>query len=321
MSDIFDNPARFIVYHHGFSGSFLTRLICGISTNNYQDIQIAEAGHCHDYATRRDGGMVELNPPEIRNPLWHCMTFDQRLEILRNDVINSSSRNFGKFRVIQSHQPSHIPLYRAIFPACKILGVTYNAEDSIAGTVNGFIKFTLELYGDTRDERRLPKIKLAQTYLMDKFKVFMPFVAPTAANSQNAHTLLLWALLRCEINPHDAPIETFVGRNKFDLSEYPGLIEFPYSIIRHGDAPKLVSKIQELFDSPLSDIIIQFLTHNFLMYYEKQNNLLMTDPRRFLLDLESRALTILDDMKISATDRMTYNPLQQNKPIIKGEVK
>lgn len=125
MTDVFNLSHIFVVFHPGAAGNFISTLIRSLMLQDNVELSISSSGSCH------------LNSKEIKDAIEYFScgifyiqqanikphTFDRRVEFYKDKLL-SLNETITKPVVTWTHDFTNIPLYRTLFPNCKILVIT-----------------------------------------------------------------------------------------------------------------------------------------------------------------------------------------------------
>jgi hypothetical protein len=129
MNNVFELPHIFVVFHPGAAGNFMTNLIRNI-LNEGVNVQVSSIGSCHDDSSASKLAFEYFSCgifyPEQYKIKPH--SFDNRVQFYKNKLL-SLTQPITSPVVTWTHDFTNIPLYRKLFPNCKILVITQETID------------------------------------------------------------------------------------------------------------------------------------------------------------------------------------------------
>jgi len=129
MTSFYDQEHLFVVFRPGSSGNFVSNLLDNIINDNLTNIQVSESGHAHhnSITERKRAGTDFLSfGVGILGMDRRFFSIDEKITYYKKGIEQSNYEN--KMYVTWSHNFENIPIYKSIFPRCKILVIT---DDSL----------------------------------------------------------------------------------------------------------------------------------------------------------------------------------------------
>lgn len=122
MSSFFDLPHIFVVFPLGASGNFIANIITRTFNRNFLDLQLSSTGNAHANSTSKlDSSDVISCGLRYKMPMFN--SFEEKLEHYKTEIEKKHCADTD-IKITWSHDFSNIPLYKTLFPNCKILAVT-----------------------------------------------------------------------------------------------------------------------------------------------------------------------------------------------------
>ena len=317
-NSIFDLPFTFVIFNPGAGGNFVSKLLSTLHSNALIELSFSTNGNSHV--------QVADIPDFIADPkldfLWRkndqrIPTFDSLSEKVTYFKDRVSEYYSGKNPctvnpwVMPGHMFKHIPMYKTVFPNCKLLVITqYTTTEYWAGQFNFQVKDVLEpstrgprpadyytlrphklvnaqIWNESAVETLMsmmpvPNLKLATTIVEDKYNpMYLDILCYTSLKPQ--YDAILG---KTHSTAHHSLITEFDS-----ASDY---VELPYSYIMQNDSVNFLNIIEQIYGSKLSDAQSQFVISNFAKYHAANNQLIMSDPIAFFQQLKINAYSKLN---------------------------
>jgi hypothetical protein len=316
----FDLPHIFVVFPPGGSGNFLNQLIRKLINFEFDELSFSETGNSHERAllNHTDNEIlscgIRYNIPEFASQEDKIDFYTKKINTIFFDKTNP--------QVGWTHDYSNIDIYKKIYPNSKILVVTqWNTAEKLAVLIQQELKNRLDPAGfvfvdDTFYKSLWEvvffKILKKATGLRDDliFKIisdkdnpeYFPIVAfitikmmlsfyqfdPYQDNSKDV-------LNNCIVNRFDSDknfdpnimydVVYGVGRQYKDyITE--DCVQLPYTIIMKNDYISLLTTLESVMDCKFTSHQVSYVRDTLDSYFNKQNNILMSDPLKYLSDLK-----------------------------------
>ena len=121
-NNFYQLPHIFVVFRPGAAGNFLSGLIDNVDSHNLGKILLSSGGHAHynSIVERKKLGIDHISlGMGIAGVDQHFFSDDEKVEFYREKINSTNYEN--KRYVTWTHNFTNIPLYKKLFPACKIL--------------------------------------------------------------------------------------------------------------------------------------------------------------------------------------------------------
>lgn len=208
--------------------------------------------------------------------------------------------------IMPGHMFKHIPMYKAVFPNCKVLVITqFTPEEYWAGQFNFQMKDVLEpstrgpkpadyyalrphklvnaqLWYDSvkvilMSMMTVPNLEIVTSIIDDRFNPAYREILGYASTSSQYDTILG----NCINTDHAALVTEFASCSDCE--------ELPYSCIMQNDSVKFLSIIEQIYGRKLTEAQTQFVLLNFAKYHAANNQMIMRDPFEFSRQLKINA--------------------------------
>jgi len=317
---IFDLPVTFVVAFEGAAGNFIAKILSRLRADDDSDLSFSNNGNSH----RRAGEFIPFQADIGLEFLWRQRdpsipkfdTFEQKVAYFKNRVIEFYANNTQPYIkihawVTRSHNFGNIPLYRALFPNCKIILVTqYSLNEYWTGQLNYQLKSVLETNPQDIKGMRpanfiithpnkamhhdhwisyvtsrlmsmmpVPNLELATTLINDKFNPEYKDILCYASLVPQHELILDDTLINAKFNN----INDIIKKNEFDC------IILPYASITQNDTETFVHAINSVHLGALTEKQKMFIVDNLNRYFQRHHPLIMSDPVEYYKQMESRA--------------------------------
>lgn len=162
----FDLPHIFVVFPPGASGNFITNLLQKTLYKTFDDIALSSTGNAHANSTSKLD-FTDVMSFGLRYGVPSFNSVEEKFDYYKKEIIKKHS-NDTDIKVSWTHDFSNIPLYKELFPNCKILAVTHDSnKEKLTVLIQQELKNRLDpagflfIQGDTYDEQFKTGLRLA----------------------------------------------------------------------------------------------------------------------------------------------------------------
>jgi hypothetical protein len=327
MSTFFELPHIFVVFPPGAGGNFISGILTRLLRNELNDLALSSTGNAHANSTSK------LNFSDIISCglRWDVPKFnnaEEKLQYYQTEIEKKHEAD-RDVQVSWSHDFSNIPLYKILFPNCKILVLTHDSDrEKLTALVqqelknrldpNGFVflekdyylehwrsslyRFLINMLGASNTSIAL---EIANNFKDAKYKPLVTFSA-------------IRMMLRSYGLEHLVDNDRTMKINYFDNCIKPRITEDPSYVYKEGDFTFFIigpsfkdcitddcvvlpfnvimdKNTQELIDvierllGDLNSEQLDFIKRNLDNYHSKQAPMLMEDPTGYYSNLAKLA--------------------------------
>lgn len=311
----YDQAHIFVIFRPGAAGNFISNLLDNLLNNKSSSIELSSTGHAHynsivehkrlgiDYLSLGSG--LPGNDSSFFNE-------EDKIKFYKEKI--SAGHYENKRYITWTHNFSNIPLYKSIFPNCKILII--NDDTLKERLISMVMNINKNLFSPddqlplTVNDRRRPKI-FKRKLINDYFSRCYPTkVYQKGHKDLDLHLLYSSHLSAYNINKHyNADLNAVIDYEDDNRDPSLSYIErkIQYSVgreyINHADAKiefqDILGRSVTNIATSLELILDKKLTHDELIYLESalekyvlaQDRTLLEDPRKYLEQVKEKADT------------------------------
>ena len=326
-TSIFDLPHKFIIFHPGAGGNFIFNLVSKIHYNIESDVVLSSSGHAHAESIKKmerrdylDCGMryqSQFNTPEEKLTYYKDLITDQY------QTVDCQPE------VVWTHDFSNIPLYRNLFPNCRILVITQESvKEKLVITLLQQLKNRLDstppafvdedfFNNQTWISKCVKNLTLkfgeqykdivAHVLKNRKRPEYFPIVAYATFRTMLKYYKLIHHIDESFVKKKDivnCVIETIPEHKHAPykiVNPYRHYIDnecsvLPYRAILENKPDELADRISSLLDNRLDQHWKDFIQRNLKTYLDAQDQFLLNDPVGYLKQIEIAAGQALDNI-------------------------
>lgn len=166
MLDFFQLPHIFVVFPPGASGNFITNLLQKTLYKTFDNIILSGTGNAHANSTSKLD-FTDVMSFGLRYGVPSFNSVEEKFDHYKKEIIKNHS-NDTDIKISWTHDFSNIPLYKELFPNCKILTVTHDSnKEKLTVMIQQELKNRLDpagflfIQGNTYDEQFKTGLRLA----------------------------------------------------------------------------------------------------------------------------------------------------------------
>ena len=323
---IFQLPHIFIVFSPGGSGNFVASILNKILNPDISDIAISSSGSAHNNLEKKITGTDYLSFGTIVEEHSEFKTQEER-EQFYLEKIKTSYADVTTPQVVWTHDYTNIPFYKKHFKNAKILVITHSTDierlvtllmnltktllddNAIIPLKKSYWANVLDMVEQTRrntltkwvkDPNRVEDIlknknEPVNKSLIDFFTIAPIFdyygmlwlVEPRSENKKIVFDNILYP-------SKDANLPYIVGEL---LNSYIDVdcIQLPYVYLIDNRIDILISAIENVVNNPLTELQLEFVKNTFIKYRNSQNQILLSNPKKYYDDLKKTAIDNLSN--------------------------
>lgn len=126
MSLLFELPHIFVVFPPGAGGNFISGVLTRTISREFTNLALSGTGNAHSNSTSKLEFSDVMSCGLIYGTL-KFQSFEEKLEYYKKEI-QEKHGNDTDVKISWSHDFSNIPLYKQLFPNCKILVVTQDTN-------------------------------------------------------------------------------------------------------------------------------------------------------------------------------------------------
>ncbi len=146
MSLLFELPHIFVVFPPGAGGNFISGVLTRIISREFTNLALSGTGNAHANSTSK----LEFSDVMSCGLIYGALkfqSFEEKLEHYKKKI-EEKHGNETDVKISWSHDFSNIPLYKQLFPNCKILVVTQDTnKEKLAVLIQQELKNRLDPNG------------------------------------------------------------------------------------------------------------------------------------------------------------------------------
>lgn len=315
--EFYQQPHIFVVFRPGASGNFISNLIDNLMTQNLTDMSISTTGHVHynSIVERKRSGVdyISLGTglPGVDIPFFMR---EEKIEYYKSKIALSNYQN--KPYVTWTHSFSNIPVYKSLFPNCRILVINdCTLHERLVSMVMNINKNHFSSDDQTPfsiDDNIKPIVFKLKT-IKDNFARFYP----NKTYSTGHRDLDLSLMYRCFLRIHELekywdqdltsniPYEddgtnaslTFLESNaQFSTGrEFIPQADFSIDLINilTKSFNRIIDVVENTIGRKLSDLESEYVKLSIEKYVDSQNNDIISNPRNYIATIKEKADTIV----------------------------
>lgn len=319
MGNFYHHPHIFLVFRPGEAGNFISSLIDNLIAGSTNALPLSDSGHAHfnriverkklgtDYLAL-GMGLDGIDPD--------FFSVEDKLTYYRKKI---DTANYENDRYVTwTHDFGNIPLYKSMFPNCKILTVT---SDSFGERIVGLLMSLIKNYFS--DDNQMPivpnlrfKIEiLKKVFIHEYFKKYY-----SGKKYQEGHKELdLFLILQGHLEAHKLDLNTSLNSTipykDVNDDESLSLIKrrIQYSVgmenatmcdstikfksILDCNVEELIRVIEHLLGRTLTPVEVSYVDKSLKMYASKQDRSLIDSPVEYINSLKLKADMIVSSFE------------------------
>ncbi len=327
MSTFFELPHIFVVFPPGAGGNFISGMLTRLLHKDFTDLALSSTGNAHANSTSKldFSDIISLG---LRYDVPMFASSEEKLQYYKAEIEKKHSSDTD-VKISWSHDFSNIPLYKTLFPNCKILVITHDSgREKLAALIQQELKNRLDPKGFVFLENDIYLNHWKSALRRFLINILGPeqsnIVSEISDNFKDSKykSLVTFSAIRMTLRTHGQ--EHLVDTNKTMLIDYldychkPRNIEQPNYVYKDGDYTSLVigpsykdcmsidcvvMPYSIIMDKDLPGLLItvetvlgeldteqlEFVKSNLDNYHTKQTPGLMDDPVKYYHNLAKEA--------------------------------
>jgi len=321
LGDFYHNPHIFLVFRPGEAGNFISGLIDNLLAGSTNSLPLSQTGHAHfnriverkklgtDYLSL-GLGLDGIDPD--------FFSVEDKLTYYRKKI---DTANYENDRYVTwTHNFRNIPLYKSMFPNCKILTIT---SDSFGERIVGLLMSLIKNYFS--DDNQMPiipnlrfKIEIfKKAFIQEYFKKYY-----SGKKYQEGYQELdLFLILQGHLEAHKLDLNTSLDsiipykdvNDNQSLSLLKRRIQYSVGIenvtmsdstikfksILDCNVHELIRVVEHLLGRALTPVEASYVDKSLKMYVSKQDRSLINSPVEYINGLKIKA-----DMVVSSFENV-----------------